>query len=134
MSTRNLVAISLLLAFAALLAFFQTPIMERWRTAAWSGVVRGIGFVFGAGIPGDENSLRDQLATLQAENLRLKAELRDYSRLRTQLGTPSYGSLRTIPAAVVGRPIDTFHSQYIINKGISSGVVINAPVVLNGSI
>ena len=68
------------------------------------------------------------------ENIRLKAELGDYARLKAQLGSETFGSLTTIPAHVIARPIDTLNSSYVINKGIADGIPSGAPVLVQGSV
>jgi cell shape-determining protein MreC len=83
----------------------------------------------------DEGSITDphDSEQLLAENIRLKAELKDYAELRKQLGTPSFADFTAVPAAIIGRPLDTFRSEFIVSKGKNDGVQSGAPVLINGS-
>ena len=134
MKKRNIIALSVLVVILLALAFFQTPIMDSIRASVWEGVVRTSARFTGIGAENLNTTVGSQLEELRAENIRLRSQQVDYERLKTQLGTPLFNSLRTIPAAIVGRPIDTFQSQLVINKGVRDGVVAGAPVVVNGSV
>jgi cell shape-determining protein MreC len=59
--------------------------------------------------------------------------LADYDRLTAQIGSPSFAGFKAIPTAVVGRPLDTFHSEFILSRGAKDGIVLGAPLVINGS-
>lgn len=133
MKKRNVIALGILALVVLILLAYQTPIMEQARGLAWNAWVHSIGRLFDIDPTDSSNSVQDQLRALQIENIRLHTELRDYTRLKTQLGTPSFASLRSIPSAIVGRPIDTFQSQFIINKGIQDGITLGAPAVIGGS-
>lgn len=133
MKKRNIIALSILLVILLTIAFFQTPIMDSIRGKVWNTVVKTSARITGLGAENLETTVSTQLEELRTENIRLKSQLADYERLKTQLGTPSFDSLRTIPAAIVGRPIDTFQSKVVINKGVQDGVVVGAPVVVFGS-
>ena len=134
MKKRNIIALSLLLTLLLFLAFLQTPLMEQFRIRAWEGTVALAGRMFGFNDGDGNETVTKELASLRAENIRLQAELQDYRRLRAQLGSPSFADLRPIPAVVVSRPIDAFHSEFIINKGIRQGISVNSPVVVQGSV
>lgn len=133
MKKRNAIALGILVMVVLVLAFFQTPLMARARALAWDVWTSSVGRVFQFGILHPPDTVYDEIENLRSENTRLKAELKDYVRIRRQLGTPPVDSLRTVPAAVVSRPIDTWHTRYVINKGIEDGVVLRAPVTVNES-
>ncbi len=116
------------------LGFFATPLMRHARGVVWDMWVRGNAKVFGIhGIEISDSALETLTAT-GMENIRLKAELGDYTRLKAQLGSPTVGSLPTIPAHIIARPIDTLNSSYVINKGIADGIPNGAPVLVQGSV
>jgi cell shape-determining protein MreC len=130
MSRRNLWALSILLLILLSGGFLLTPLMSSVRSAAWSGWITLI-----ARLTGNQPQPADQvrLETLLAENIRLEAELADYRRLRAHLGTPAYRDFKMIPAAIVGRPLDTFRSEFVISRGARAGVTLGAPVITSGS-
>lgn len=109
----------------------QTPLLRRVRGVAWRGWVTLVSRIFGIGEPSPHS--QNRLEQLLSENLHLKAELRDYQRLRQQLGAPALADFRAVPAAVVGRPLDTFRSEIMLSRGARDGVTLGAPVVMNGS-
>ncbi len=134
MKKRNIAALLILSAIILALAFFQTPLMSSARGVTWSLWVNTIGRWSGLGSPDAFTTVFEENAQLAADNVRLRAELRDYRRLREELADPPFDDLRIISAAVVGRPIDTWGSKYVINKGIRDGVTLNAPATIYGSV
>lgn len=134
MKQRNVVALSLLAAILLGFGFFATPLMRHARGVVWDTWVRGNAKVFGINGIEISDSALETLAATSMENIRLKAELGDYTRLKAQLGSPSFGSLTTIPASIIARPIDTLNSSYVINKGIADGIPNGAPVLVQGSV
>lgn len=82
---------------------------------------------------GGENQ-EDSIATLQVENERLQREQARWQRLQDQLDIPTFESFSAIPGVVVGRPIDTFRAQLIVNQGSRAGVQLGAPVVIRQAI
>lgn len=133
MRTQTRFVLGVLIAFVALLLFYQTPLMRRVRVATWEFIVPTVARLAKVGSLSIEPDVAAQLTKLQSENVSLRSQLRDYTHLRDQLGTPNIQSMRTIPAAVLGRPVDTYRSQFIISRGITQGVAIGAPVVVNGT-
>lgn len=134
MQKRNITAISILVCIVAALAFLQTPIMSHARQRAWLMWMRTTASIFGLGAIEADETVIEQLQQLRLENIRLRAQLGDYDRLRQQLGTLPLSASRLVPAATIGRPIDSFRSQYLINKGRRQGVTQGAPVVTGGSV
>ncbi len=132
MRAREKIALSLLTIIVFILLGLQTHLLSSIRGQAWRLWVNTIVRVVNIGPLADSRS-NEQLQTLLAENIRLKFEQKDYARLKDQLGEPAFASFRTIPAAVKARPIDTFRSQYIIDRGAQDGVSLDAPVIINGS-
>jgi len=103
------------------------------REKLWAVWTKGVATVWRVNDANTSSSEQGRLDQLLAENIRLKAELRDYRVLKQQLEAPALVDFKAIPAAVAGRPIDTFQSQLIVNRGAGQGVVIGAPVVIQSS-
>lgn len=123
----------LAVAVAALLAL-QTPLLRAARDAAWRVWVGSVARVAGIGPLQISGDVLTQLQRLQIENIRLRAELHDYETLRRQLGSTSFAAMRAIPALIAARPVDTFRTQAILNRGAGDGVTLHAPVVVQGSV
>lgn len=134
MQSRSKVALIFFAALVAAALFLQTPLLRTVRSAAWTGWLFSIARLFDIGPLQPEQSLMNRLTELTATNLRLQAELKDYQQLKDQIGSVTYQSLRPIPAAIIGRPLDTFRSQLTINQGSRAGVTPGAPVVVHGSV
>lgn len=133
MQKRNIIALSIIAFLGLLLAFFQTPLMQQARAATWDGWVIIVGRTFGLRDISGPQDTQARLQELVAENTRLKAELSDLRQLREELATPPVDNLRPVPAAVVGRPLDTLQSELIISRGLADGIAIHNPVVVHGS-
>lgn len=133
MSARTKIVLSLLGVIALLVGLLQTPLLRTARQAVWAGLVVTTGRWWNVGFLTFDAGYTDQLANLRAENVRLKSQLQDYAQLRQQLKQPPLESLRTIEAVVAGAPLDVFRTHRLLNKGALDGVVIGAPVVVDGS-
>lgn len=120
------------LAILAFLALW-TPLLSGMRGWVWGAIVAATARGFEIGAIEVRPDVMDQLARLQAENVRLQAEAVSCERLAAQLGAPRYQNFTALPAVVAARPIDTFRSRYVINRGARDGVNVGAPVVVNGS-
>lgn len=132
MNLRTRAWVSALLGFVALLLFYQTPLMRSARAATWNYVVRNVAAIGGVGQLAVENDAAEQMKRIVAENISLQSQVRDYNRLRAQLGSVTIDALQPIPAAVIGRPADTFRLRLGISRGLADGVTIGAPVVVRG--
>lgn len=134
MTKRTIFFITVLLVILIVLGILQTPIMRSVRQTAWSQWTMWQASLFGiVGLTNTED-ITDQLSQLQTENIRLKAELKDYNQLKQQLSTPAFGDFHQVQAHVAGRPIDTLQSQLIINKGAQDGITLHAPVIINNGV
>lgn len=132
---KRLIMLGTLLGVLVLgLGFFATPVMTHARGLAWDSFTLMTAKVFGIKNISISDADIDTISKLTKDNVRLSAELTDYRRLKDQLGTPAFDSLKKIPAAIISRPLDSLSSEYILNKGISDGVTENAPVVIQGSV
>lgn len=134
MKKRTVAALTILAAILLSIGFFATPLMRSTRAAAWNTWVNSMANVFGITGTSVSDSELNTISKLTMDNTRLTHELADYRKLKNELGTPAFDTLKKIPAAVISRPIDTLTSQYIINKGIADGVPEGAPVVIMGSV
>ncbi len=129
MKAGNRAALIILAVAVLVLLFLQTPLMRGVRGSAWNALTVSTGRVFRVGSLTLTKDVDEQLQRLQAENISLKSQLKEYERLKSQLSVPTLSSLRSIPAAVVGRPLDPFQNRYVLSKGIRDGVVLGSPVV-----
>lgn len=111
----------------------QVPLLHAARGWAWGIFQTGLAQWLDIGLLTVPNSVADQLARLQSENVRLRMELKDYKRLRAQLGLRSFDDFTAIPAYVLAMSLDPFHSRLVIGRGTRAGVTLGAPVVVNGS-
>lgn len=116
-----------------LVASLWTPLLSSMRGWVWETIVIASARGFGVGAIEVRPDVMDQLSRLQADNVRLQAEVARFERLARQLGTPLYRDFTVLPATVAARPIDTFRSRYVINRGVRDGVNVESPVVVNGS-
>ncbi len=134
MSGRTKVILAILVGMLLVGGLLQTPLLQATRKGVWSFLVATTGRWQGIALLQYDEAHMDQLASLRIENLRLKAELRDYQRLRQQLRQPAVESLRAIESLVAGEPLDVFRTHLLVNRGALDGVVLGAPVVIDGSI
>lgn len=133
MSRRSKIALTILAVLVVILLALQTPLLHAARNIAWRAATIAAAALADFGPLTVSDTLQHDLATLRADNIRLAAELRDYHKLRDQLGSPAYDNLRHIPALVTHRPVDTFRTQYFINRGAKDGITLGAPVTTHGS-
>ncbi len=131
MRQRSRQALIALVAVVLVLGIFQTPLLHTARGRVWGWLVGAVGRVGGYAVINASSAARE--STLLAENIRLKAELQDYAHLKAQLGAPGFTDWRAVPVALVGRPLDTFQSKFLLSKGTRDGLVLGAPVVVYGS-
>ena len=134
MEKRNKIVLALLGLVITILLILLTPLMSGLRNAAWTTWVVTIGKAFNTGPLEVTNNVKQQMETLVAENARLKAECSDYDRISEQIGSATFNDYQSIKARVMARPVDTFHSQYTLNRGAKHGLVLNAPVIIRESI
>jgi rod shape-determining protein MreC len=134
MTKRSKYALGFLAGLLVILLLLQTPLMRVVRDGSWNTWVTTFAKWFSVGPLTVSNNVAEQLNILQAENVRLKAENVDYRRIRQQINSPAYDDFKQIAAETIGHPPnDLWQSQYIINRGADDGLVLGAPVVINGS-
>src|SRR3989344_5897297 len=123
MRGRKYLALFCLVVIVATMLVFQTAYLARARGMVWSWWVTRVGEVARVGPLTVENNVAEQLATLQAENARLRAELIDYRQLREQLGGGTAADFTPLPALVAARPLEPWQEASVINRGAVDGVV-----------
>lgn len=127
---RSLWLLTSLLLIAGWLA---TPVMRQVRHSVWSQWSATVSRLAGVQIDYVSEDGQQRLEALLADNIRLRAELTDYYQLREQLNADAFPEFQAVPAVVVGRPLDTFRSQLMINRGTVDGIGLGAPVVISSS-
>jgi rod shape-determining protein MreC len=130
---KNKYLVVVLVAFLGFLLLLQTPLFMNLRDSMWSRVIAKTGVLFGVGSMRVDNDVSEQMKSLLAENISLRAENYDYGRLQKQLGAVARDDFNNLSAMVIGRPADVYRSRLVLNKGANDGVVLGAPVVINGS-
>ncbi|MBI4022288.1 MAG: rod shape-determining protein MreC [Candidatus Andersenbacteria bacterium] len=133
MRMARLATIGVLAALLGGLLVLQVPLLHGVRGWAWMVWEGSLGTIFNIGPLTIPNNVAEQLATLQAENIRLRWELGDYHRVREQLGTKVWADFSAIPAHVLAQSLDAFHARVVINRGARDGVPLGAPAVIHGS-
>jgi rod shape-determining protein MreC len=117
------------------------PVIKSWVQSAFSPVERATTGVGGAGI-GFFRGFAD-MRNAQAENVQLKQRLADAEnelrearqakdeneRLKKLLDFTKDVSSKSIPARVIGRDSSVWFNTLIINRGTTSGVDLDMPVV-----
>lgn len=108
--------------------------MAGLRATAWRAWVNTAGQFFRVGPLTVKNNVREQMEQLLAENTRLKTEAIEHQKILEQTTTKTFNDFKKVHARIAPRPIDTFHSRYIINRGTKDGINIDAPVVTKDSV
>lgn len=124
---KSVISLIVILFIGAIIALYFVPVFQHVRNRVWDFI--------SLTTPEKElqQSDQDHLKQLTLENIRLTGELAEYVQLRKQLSAPAFESFTSIPAQIIGRPVSTLQSQYIINKGIADGVAEGSAVLVNGS-
>ncbi len=133
MNRQTRIIVSMLSVLLIALLVLQTPLLTHSRGFIWNIWVNTLARLFAIGPLQIDNDALTQMHRLLSDNIRLQGELQDYRELRQQLAQNSFESLRPLSAAIASRPLDTFHSQYLLNRGLQDGVILGAPVVVYGS-
>ncbi len=134
MKKRNVAALTILGTILLGFGFLATPLMRHVRAQAWDAWVYANAKVFRIDNISVSDSDLTAITKLTNDTLRLNAELREYRRLKDQLGMPAFDDRKKIPVAIISRPSDATSSRYVINKGVADGIVQGAPVVIQGSV
>lgn len=112
----------------------QTPLMRRTRDWFWQVWIGTVGNWFRVGSLAVDESVDRQFQQLAAENVHLKAELRDLAEVQKQIGSAGFEEWESIPVRIAPMPLDPYKIQFAVNKGAQEGVHLGAPVVIDGPI
>ena len=134
MSGRNKAALAFLGGVTIFLLVMQTPVLREFKGRLWQGWIVSVGDWFRVGSLSIDDSVDEQLNRLTAENVRLKAELRDFKQIRDQIGSVGFDDYEKVAIRLSPMPLDPFQVTFMANKGSIDGVQLNAPVVIDGSI
>ncbi len=134
MERRNKYALLGLLAVILVLGGLQMPLFKPVRGQAWGWWVESVGGWFKVGKLAVSNDVAEQLATLTAENIRLRAEVSDYARLRKQIGSMAFDDYKLVAAEIAADPTDPLKTSYLLNRGTKDGVQLGSPVVIYNSV
>lgn len=134
MKKRNKIALIILGVVIFAILSLQTPIMSGIRETSWNVWINTVGQFFRVGPLTVKNNVREQMERLVAENARLKNETMECQKTLEQTTTQTFKDFKKVHARIAPRPIDTFHSRYIINRGTKDGINIGAPVVTRDSV
>jgi rod shape-determining protein MreC len=100
----------------------------------FSGAVGGVGGLFQylgnlRGAAGENETLKARLAETEARLREAEAARAENERLRGLLGLKDAKEFETVAASVVARDPSQWFDSVIINRGSSSGIEVNMPVV-----
>jgi rod shape-determining protein MreC len=100
----------------------------------FSGATGGVGGVFHylgnlRGAAGENESLRLRLAETEGRLREAEAARSENERLRGLLGLKESGGFQIVAARVVARDPSQWFDSIIINRGSSSGIEVNMPVI-----
>lgn len=80
----------------------------------------------------ENTRLKNQIAKLQGELEAGKAAVAENKDLKQALDIPQIDDFDGVVASVVSGSVDNFHRTWRINKGSSSGIAVDMPVVVGG--
>lgn len=82
----------------------------------------------------ENDQLKEQLAKAEAELRAARQAAAENERLKALLGLREQTDIKSIPARVIARDPSVWFNTITINRGSSSGVEVNMPVVTGGGI
>lgn len=133
MERRNKYALGLILGVILFMSGLQTPLFKSTRGQMWEWWVKSVGGWFRVGELAVSNDAAEQMAVLTIENIRLRAEINDYARLKQQMGSMSFDDYKLVAAEIAADPTDPLKTSYLLNRGASDGVRLGSPVVVYNS-
>ena len=139
----------LLLLNGALMAFSahqsgditKPRVVQVWVQALFApaqGVVSGLGGALGNGLrhltslnraAGENEQLRRRVADMQTELRDARAARDENERLKQLLGLKEESQYTSVPGRVIARDPNEWFNTVLVNRGSSSGVELNMPVV-----
>lgn len=108
-----------------LLIPLQSGVSETAKSVseAWQSI-----FEFGK-LKSENRDLKQQLAFLRQQLVKMNELEMENKRLREQLNSPIRQNFETISASVISRSINSWQATIVVNRGAGDGVVKNMPVV-----
>lgn len=82
----------------------------------------------------ENEDLKQRLAQVELELRTARQEAADSQHLREMLSLTETSEIKTVPARVIARDPSIWFNSITINRGTSSGVAVNMPVVTAGGI
>ena len=82
----------------------------------------------------ENEQLKERLAQLETELSTTRQATAENERLKGLLGLNEQSTIKTVPARVIARDPSIWFNTITINRGSSSGVAVNMPVVTGGGI
>src|SRR5437868_5309775 len=139
----------LLLLNGALMAFSahqsgditKPRVVQVWVQALFApaqGVVSGLGGAVGNGLrhiaslnraAGENEQLRRQVADMQTELRDARAARDENERLKQLLGLKEESQYTSVPGRVIARDPNEWFNTVLVNRGSSSGIELNMPVI-----
>jgi rod shape-determining protein MreC len=82
----------------------------------------------------ENEQLKERLSQVETELHTAKQEAAETERLRTLLNLTEQSDIKNVPARVIARDPSVWFNTITINRGSSSGIAVNMPVVSGGGI
>jgi rod shape-determining protein MreC len=82
----------------------------------------------------ENETLRQRNAELELQVRNAQQQTAENERLKSLLGLSEHSEIKTVPARVIARDPSVWFNTIAINRGSSSGVAVNMPVVTAGGI
>ncbi|HEY0726109.1 MAG TPA: rod shape-determining protein MreC [Pyrinomonadaceae bacterium] len=82
----------------------------------------------------ENEQLKERLSQVETELHTAKQEAAETERLRTLLNLSEQSDIKNVPARVIARDPSVWFNTITINRGSSSGIAVNMPVVSGGGI
>lgn len=82
----------------------------------------------------ENEQLKQRLSTLEVELANARQSEAENERLRALLNLNEHSDIKSVPARVIARDPSVWFNTITINRGSTSGVAVNMPVVTGGGI
>src|SRR6185295_2621405 len=82
----------------------------------------------------ENEQLKERVSTLEAELTNARKAEAESQRLQALLDLKQQGEIKSVPARVIARDPSVWFNTVTINRGSTSGIAVNMPVVTGGGI